>query len=302
MTGALAPSPVASAPATTVPSAVRLTGVSEAVREAVPPALVPLFEFATWLGNATFLLFALTLLYWASRRRETAIVVCYGFVGLATVVALKEGLAIPRPPESVWRITTDGYGFPSGHAVAAVVIYGGLAHQFGWLGDRRKAAATGLVIAGIALSRVVLGVHYLGDVLVGLAVGAVLLLVTQSLVGDDLVRGFGLALVAALPAVAVTGPTPETVGVVGSCLGGLLASTRFEAVPERGSPVEGVLLAAVGIPFVVAMQVVADALTDPLVLAAVDDAVLLVGIILLPAALDRVDAADRMPIGSGSRG
>lgn len=53
------------------------------------------------------------------------------------------------------------YGFPSGHAAvgSAVVVAG-------WAGRRRDRVLAGLAIL-VGVSRVVLGVHWLGDVLVG---------------------------------------------------------------------------------------------------------------------------------------
>lgn len=277
-------------------AAVRLADASEAVRESVPDVLVPVFEAATYLGDPALLTFALALLYWAGRRRETATVIGYGFLGFAVVLALKSWFAMPRPPESVWAITTDGYGFPSGHAAAGMVVYGGLAVEFDLLDDAWRVAATALVVAAVALSRVVLGVHYLGDVVAGLAVGALLVAGTRYLAGGDPFRTFGIGTVAAVPAVAVTGASATALGVLGACLGGLLAGARFEAVPERGSRPEVALLLLVGFPFVAVVQLLAA--SDPLVLAAVDDFVLLAVALLLPAGLRRVDAVERLPVGT----
>jgi membrane-associated phospholipid phosphatase len=69
-------------------------------------------------------------------------------------------------------------GFPSGHATMSTLVYGGLAlvHRRHVPSEGTVAAAlAALVVLAVSLSRVVLGVHYLGDVLVGLLVGAVAL-------------------------------------------------------------------------------------------------------------------------------
>jgi undecaprenyl-diphosphatase len=67
----------------------------------------------------------------------------------------------PRAPESD--------SFPSGHSAAAFAFFSGLL----CLGHP-AAGVAGLWAIGIAYSRMYLGVHYLSDVLVGAAFGAVL--------------------------------------------------------------------------------------------------------------------------------
>jgi undecaprenyl-diphosphatase len=75
-------------------------------------------------------------------------------------------------------LAEHGYGFPSGHAAGALMVYGLLA----WLvllglaglpGRRRPAvaAAAAVLVACVATSRVLLQVHYLSDVLAGLLMG-----------------------------------------------------------------------------------------------------------------------------------
>lgn len=85
--------------------------------------------------------------------------------GFALTLALKYGFALPRPPGA----GTDGYGFPSGHAIGATVVYGGLA---GLLAphDRRVTRVAAALVLVVAASRVLIGVHYLVDVVVGVAV------------------------------------------------------------------------------------------------------------------------------------
>jgi membrane-associated phospholipid phosphatase len=61
-----------------------------------------------------------------------------------------------------------GYSMPSGHAATAFA--GAVALAYLW---RRGAAWFFLLAAAIAFSRVYVGVHYPGDVLVGAALGSV---------------------------------------------------------------------------------------------------------------------------------
>ncbi|WP_338740140.1 phosphatase PAP2 family protein [Haloplanus salilacus] len=140
-----------------------------AVVETFPEAVVDLFDLLTRLGDPVTLLLVVAAGYLladhlgvSSTRMATALALALG--GFAATLALKYAFALPRPPGA----GTDGYGFPSGHALGATVVYGGLAALFD---DRRLSAAAAALIVVVAASRVVIGVHYLVDVVVGVAVG-----------------------------------------------------------------------------------------------------------------------------------
>jgi membrane-associated phospholipid phosphatase len=104
------------------------------------------------------------LLYWLS---------AVGF-GTLAVAALKVILEIPRPVPLYSGL--NAFSFPSGHATMSVVVYGFAAVlAAGDLPPRwRVLPYTGaaLLIAGIAVSRLYLGAHWLSDVAGGLALGS----------------------------------------------------------------------------------------------------------------------------------
>jgi len=147
-------------------------GVGEtAVVETVPDAVVGLFRVLTHLGDPVALLLLVAAGYLlanhlgvSSTRMAAAMGLALG--GFALTLALKYGFALPRPPGA----GTDGFGFPSGHAIGATVVYGGLA---GLLTphDRRVTRVAAVLVVVVAASRVFIGVHYLVDVVVGVAVG-----------------------------------------------------------------------------------------------------------------------------------
>ena len=147
-------------------------GVGEtAVVETVPDAVVALFGVLTHLGDPVALLLLVAAGYLlanhlgvSSTRMAAAMGLALG--GFALTLALKYGFALPRPPGA----GTDGFGFPSGHAIGATVVYGGLA---GLLipHDRRVTRVAAVLVVVVAASRVLIGVHYLVDVVVGVAVG-----------------------------------------------------------------------------------------------------------------------------------
>lgn len=267
----------------------RLPDLSRAIREAVPAAATEPLGVVTAAGGATVLLLLLSVLYWTTDRRRTAAVVSYALVALGIVIALKAGIGWPRPPESVRMIPleNDPYGFPSGHAVAAVTVYGGLASAWGRLDDRRVVAGVTAAVVLIAGSRVALGMHYLGDVVAGTLLGLAVLATCRRVVGRDPRRGFALATAAALPAVLVTGGRPEALLALGGSVGGLLASVAVVEVPPVESRVEAAVLVAVGLPLTVVGDELGEAL-EPSPAAAVAYACLVAAILLLPAAVDAV--------------
>ena len=90
-------------------------------------------------------------------------------VAIALTTLLKTTLAVPRPLGS----PVGGYAMPSGHALVSTVCYGTLAvTEDDGLGPRVLVAAA--LVAAIAASRVVIGVHHVPDVLVGATLGVLI--------------------------------------------------------------------------------------------------------------------------------
>ena len=265
---------------------VRLVELSEGVRTAFRPWASDPAAVVTMFGGATLLLFVLSLWFWVGDRRKIATVVSYAFVALSLVLLVKTLFGMPRPPESVWTVTYDGdpYGFPSGHAVAAVVVYGGLVTVYDRF-DPPTLAAAGVVIAVIALSRVVIGVHYLGDILAGLALGAALLGTLWKTVGPDPLRAFAIA--AVLAAVAALVGAPESALALGGSLGGLAGSLGLERLPDPRSHAERGVLAVAGVVVVLAFDQGLDAVSG-LPLTVLGNAVLVVAILLLPLVVGKI--------------
>jgi len=105
--------------------------------------------------------------------------------------------------------------------------------------------------------------HYLGDVVVGAALGVTLLAVCTRVVGDDPTRGFALAAFASVPALVVSSLGAEALLAFGGSLGGALGSVRLDGLGELGSRFHGVVLAVVGVPFVFLADGLAEAVTEP---------------------------------------
>ena len=129
-------------------------------------------------------------LYFARKRfhhRLLALVLTIP-VGLLLNGMLKFAFHRPRPTWDDPILMIGSFGFPSGHAMAATLLYGFLA-AFGvrkvqaWRWRVLVVLSAGMLVVLIGFSRLYLGVHYLSDVLAGMAAGAAWLALCLTVVG-----------------------------------------------------------------------------------------------------------------------
>lgn len=196
-----------------------------AVRDALPDFAVFGLRYATHLGDSAFLAVLVVLFYWFfdsldTERKSAAFVFAAGVGCLALTVGLKGVIARPRPPQEVALVAETGYSFPSAHAVGATVVYGLLAVVSDTGKRWQRFVVAGVLTVVIASSRVVIGVHYPGDVVAGVVVGTVYLAVVLRYFRDA-ERVFLLALVVALVGVAF-GSREYPAVAVGSSAGGFV--------------------------------------------------------------------------------
>jgi membrane-associated phospholipid phosphatase len=282
----------------------RLEEASATIWEAFPPELLDLAEVVTDVGGPAGSVFVLAVVYWLADRERAATVVAYALVGAGIVTTVKFALALPRPPDPA--IAADGYGFPSGHAFTATVVYGGLLMAFDRVRDPRAVGAVAAVVTVISLTRVFLRVHYLGDVLAGAALGLGFLVVIHRLV-DDLRAGFGLAVVTALVAAAASEGAEPSLVALGLAIGAFGASFAFDTVPERQSRAESALLVACGVTYlllVVALDAVVVGATEGVVagtLTVLFQVALALGIFFAPVVVRRLDRGRQRWLSAGQR-
>lgn len=159
----------------------RVFSLDHAVQALVQAARHPRLEAPvralTLLGSGWVLAVLCVPGWWLLRRRGHPLARALPLVvaGAFLLNALTKWLvARPRP-----RLTL--YGFPSGHALGAVIFFGAVIHVLwtaaiprGWRWTGTIASC--LLIAGVAWSRLYLKVHWASDVLGGLTGGAAYLL------------------------------------------------------------------------------------------------------------------------------
>nr|WP_282594671.1 phosphatase PAP2 family protein [Halomarina salina] len=203
-----------------------------------------LLALLTQLGDVWFLLTVAGTFYVVSagrgtqtHRRRGAFVLALPLVYLVLVTAMKGAFELPRPPDAgvappiPWlpslvvpvyenTATATGYGFPSGHAIGTTLVWGGLGLVADRWSRRLRAGVVASVVTLVCLSRLALGVHYLVDVVAGVAIGVTTLLALYYLsdLGREPDRVFFVAVVGGVVAV-VTSWTFDSVLVLGGIVG-----------------------------------------------------------------------------------
>ncbi len=224
------------------------------VQEFVPEWAALIVALVTQLGDIWFVSVLLGWLYLRTRRDEVAVRVAQTVGAIGLLYVLKYLFAYPRPDQTLVALEqlpavlrplyastahADGYGFPSGHALVTTVVYVGLARTLSVGTARRRYLAAGTVVAAVSLSRVLLGVHYLVDVLAGVAVGLVYLAATSALFeeyGDRHTLPFVVAFALSVVAVFVTGFHLDALALLAVAFAALVLSRR----PSVGRSVVGV--------------------------------------------------------------
>ena len=150
------------------------------------PNLTIFFQYITWLGYKDFLFLFVPFCYWFFDRKIFSTFTLFVFISALINAFLKDFFQDPRPEniESIdpFLVSLDpSYGFPSGHAQLAVVIWG-----FIMLRSKNNfiKILCLFLIASISFSRIYLGVHDIADVISGIIFGIVSLILLEQLLSN----------------------------------------------------------------------------------------------------------------------
>ncbi len=144
------------------------------------PALVAVVKAVTWLGSDgvlwTVLGVSAAVLAVRRRWRLASYLLVTGAGALVLDPVLKSLVGRLRPVLAHPIAHGNGNSFPSGHSLGSIVCYGAVLLVFlsGTRPGRPRTAlryGIGALIAAIGISRILLGVHYLSDVLGAWALG-----------------------------------------------------------------------------------------------------------------------------------
>lgn len=169
----------------------------------------------TIAGDPLVVLGVVTIAYWVGPRlglleaSTGARLAATALVGVAFVAPAKAFIAAPRPPSSIATIAADGYGVPSGHTTAAASLATGAVLLLNENERRLRFALAGGYVTIVAATRLILGVHYFGDVLTGVIAGVVCAMLAVTLSARHVGFAFGLGAMFGIAGALITGLTPE---------------------------------------------------------------------------------------------
>ncbi len=148
------------------------TNAIDAIQEFFGPGWHWFFETVTLFGAHELVAVVIAAALWLHGRRLAYALLGLVALTLATDMLLWQLVGVPRPSGAgivVYRQATVS-SFPSGHVVVATTVWGLLA-----LRSRLPKLTVVLIVLAVMLSRLYLGMHYLGDVLGGVLIGLLLL-------------------------------------------------------------------------------------------------------------------------------
>jgi len=216
------------------------------------PTLVKACLWITLLAQPKFVLAVVALLiasFFLWDRRECILPLLVTVLGSAAFDSLgKWVFQRPRPPGiAVFRETSAS--FPSGHAAAAVALYGFVVYCL-WRGPVTAGRRLNLLFAGcfvaaaVGFSRLYLGVHYLSDVVGGYLLGALWLIIGICL---SEWRRYRIA-PAPRPPFGNAATWAATAGLLAACAAFYtLSGLRFSPAPYIPSPPPATVVPAAGI-------------------------------------------------------
>lgn len=157
------------------------------VQEISAPGLSRLVMFTNWIGQGvpTTLVISLGIvaLLFATRFRAEALLVLAASLARLLNTVLKVVINSPRPTIDLVGVTEEasGLGYPSGHAMGAMLLFGSLIIVIPAVVRRRWLAVPLQVLAMLMIlvtgfGRIVTGAHWPSDVLGGYLWGLLILL------------------------------------------------------------------------------------------------------------------------------
>jgi membrane-associated phospholipid phosphatase len=167
------------------------------------PALVPVARFVSWVGDlpvvSAVALVVVAVAYRRSRRWDLGWLTFAVIGGALAVTATVKGITDRTRPDGGLTDTFSS-AFPSGHAVRAAAVYALVAWLvLRWTSPDRRLLRTGTAVVAVTMtlaigaSRMLLGAHWLTDVVGGYVLGVLWLAVCVAVTRPQRARRLGSA-------------------------------------------------------------------------------------------------------------
>lgn len=237
------------------------------IHEMLPELVVDGLALFTRLGDGAVIVTLAIVFYWFGSWRDwrkrgmlmaIAVATLALSAGLKGILDVARPLYVADPPLAFAPAEYPGLSTPSAHSMGAAAIYGGLAVVMD-VGKRwQRYLVAGIIIPLVAFSRVVIGVHFFGDVILGVALGLFLVWFALWLATEEPRSVLPMFLFAFLVA-AISNPlgSEEFVTMsIGASLGGLVSWAYIH--DTRPQPLGGaiVLFGIILLPILLGFRIV----------------------------------------------
>ena len=212
-----------------------------------------LFQIFTMFGEELILMSIITTIYWAYDKKFGEYIAYSSLTSLLFNNALKDIFKMKRPigEEGIRTLraeTATGYSFPSGHSQGAASFYGSIAIYFK---KRIIYILATIIIFLVGISRLYLGVHYPKDVLVGIALGLLISIISYKLFRTVNNRNllYIITFICFIPAL-IFAQSPDFIKGMGTYLGfiiGVIVEKRYINFSVEGNLANKILRVVIGI-------------------------------------------------------
>ncbi|MBT7102471.1 phosphatase PAP2 family protein [archaeon] len=156
------------------------TATNALMQQIQNPFLTSISKLIAFITDPIVLLIAALIiasyLYTKKQNKKATI---FASAIIITAILIKLSKAIfqrARPANALVQELTQS--FPSGHATMAVIFFGLVAYMFARKKYKPATVITTLIILIIAFTRIYLNVHWLTDIIAGLALGTAILILS----------------------------------------------------------------------------------------------------------------------------
>jgi len=149
------------------------------------PLVDTLFIAITNSGSHPVYFILASIIFWCFNKKTGIRAMYVLLLSAFLAIFVKNILVMPRPPEYLHKVEAEGFGFPSAHAQVSASFWGYLG---GITRNQTMILIGAAAVILVSLSRVYLGVHYIGDVIVGILFGLLIAVMSQKAESGSFIR------------------------------------------------------------------------------------------------------------------